>query len=163
MLFCLTSCDAVRTLAGRPTSADIAAKRVLLEQQRAQEQARLDSLALADSLARALADSLQAASNAFVAPAMVLKLSSMTEGELPALPARYYVMVGSFSTKEKFAEKVQQAQKASYTVQPIPLYSNRMTAVAVCPSQTLQEVSENYKKVIKEKFCPKDAFILAVE
>ena len=40
----LTGCDFFRTLAGRPTSADIAAKRALIERTEQQEAARRDSI-----------------------------------------------------------------------------------------------------------------------
>lgn len=176
LLFCVSSCDFFRMVAGRPTSKAIEAKRVQLEEEEQSRQladsmaylavlseirdsiARADSLAQAEEEARALA-----LDDATVTPpAMVINVSTMVK-KLPQLKGRYYVIVGTFSTEEKLNATVKSIESAGYEAQTISVFRNTMTAVCVCPSKSLREVSEAYKKVIKEKFCPKDAYILAIQ
>ena len=152
----LGGCDFFRRAAGRPTSADIAAKRDAIERETMAHEARMDSLRrvrkqMTDSLA--VLDSIKNFSNSVVA-ARQLKAESKA-----GLEARYYVIVGSFS---KVGNARSFADKVSATGYPATLiaYKNGFTAVGICPSDNLQEVYASLKKVSKEAFCPKGAWIL---
>lgn len=176
MLFCVSSCDFFRVVAGRPTSREINARKAQMEllaqeeqqaRQLADSMAYLavlaeirDSIARADSLAQQEALALEDAS--YVAPVMVINVSTMVK-KVPQLKGRYYVIVGTFSEKETLDKTLASIESAGYESQTISVFRNTMTAVCVCPSRSLKEVSEAYKKVIKEKFCPKDAYILAIQ
>ncbi len=169
LVLSLGSCDALRSIAGRPTSKDIAGKKVLIaEKIEAERQAHIaDSLAavreaqVRDSIERARADSLDAVYRTM--KGSVRLLSEVGGLPLPKLQSKYYILVGTFATQAKMNEKVSQAQQAGYAVQLIPIRSRHLTAVGVCPSETLEQVFEQFPKVRKEKFCPRDAYIIAVE
>jgi len=152
----LGGCDFFRRAAGRPTSADIAAKRDAIERETMAHEARMDSLRqvqkqISDSLA--VMDSIKAFSKSVV-EARQLKAESKA-----GLGARYYVIVGSFSkvsNARAFADKI---TAKGYPATLIS-YKNGFTAVGICPSDKLQEVYASLKKVSKEPFCPKGAWIL---
>ena len=153
--FCLAlplsqGCDFFRKVAGRPTSADISAKRELIAER---EAARADSLAAAarrtaDSLA--LVDSLRNLSSPIVA-------SRPVAGQ--DLPLPFYVIVGSFGKEANARAFAEKTAAAGYPATLIP-YKNGFTAVGVCPSADLPSAYEALKKVRKEPFCPSGVWIL---
>jgi Sporulation related domain. len=177
----LGGCDFFRVLAGRPTSREIEAKRMLilgqdtLSQQPATDPARpvLDLLPGEDT-----ADGTQ------TAPQTEQVKVPKTEPTPPAPPAnlgntkistrssatftqnrpeyRYYVMIGTFSTRENAVKLASRVEAAGYTTALIPFRSG-LTAVGVCPSDDLGVVCNALEKLRSESFCPKDAWILNIE
>ena len=177
----LGGCDFFRVLAGRPTSREIEAKRMLilgqdtLSQQAATDPARpvLDLLPGEDT-----ADGTQ------TAPQTEQVKVPKTEPTPPAPPAnlgntkistrssatftqnrpeyRYYVMIGTFSTRENAVKLASRVEAAGYTTALIPFRSG-LTAVGVCPSDDLGVVCNALEKLRSESFCPKDAWILNIE
>jgi hypothetical protein len=155
MLCLLGGCDFFRQLAGRPTSRDIAAKRVQIEQEAVAHQRRLDSLKavqkqISDSLATL--DSLRNAKEALVSSK---HLSSVGQ----VLPYRYYVLIGTFGSPGNADRQAARAEAAGYPATLIPL-RNGFTAVGISPSNSLIAVSESLKIIQRESFCPSDACIL---
>ena len=71
-------------------------------------------------------------------------------------------MVGAFSSSANAARQVARAEKAGFTATVIPL-KNGISAVGVCPTNSLTEVCASLKKVRREPFCPADAWILRNE
>lgn len=161
-----TGCDFLRKVTGRPTSADIEAKRLEilkmedLKAKQAEAQSRLDSLraleqAMADSLA--IMDSLKEISSG-----TIFHPVDLGGLERPLLTARYYIVVGSFKHKAN-AEKVFD-EVARYDYKPILMsFKNGFHAVGVCPSDKLSVLFEDLKLVRQEKFCPKDVWVLLNE
>ena len=177
----LGGCDFFRVLAGRPTSREIEAKRMLilgqdtLSQQAATDPARpvLDLLPGEDT-----ADGTQ------TTPQTEQVKVPKTEPTPPAPPAnlgntkistrssatftqnrpeyRYYVMIGTFSTRENAVKLASRVEAAGYTTALIPFRSG-LTAVGVCPSDDLGVVCNALEKLRSESFCPKDAWILNIE
>ena len=177
----LGGCDFFRVLAGRPTSREIEAKRMLilgqdtLSQQAATDPASpvLDLLPGEDT-----ADGTQ------TAPQTEQVKVPKTEPTPPAPPAnlgntkistrssatftqnrpeyRYYVMIGTFSTRENAVKLASRVEAAGYTTALIPFRSG-LTAVGVCPSDDLGVVCNALEKLRSESFCPKDAWILNIE
>ena len=166
--FCLLGgCDFIRTLAGRPTSHELASKRELIEQQAADVQRKKDSLEAVASQERerirkwvtdslALEDSLRRSGDD------VVKTSERMGVSNASLTYRYYVMIGAFSSSANAARQAARAEKAGYTSAVIPL-KNGISAVGVCPTNSLTEVCNALKKVRQEPFCPGDAWILKNE
>ena len=153
-------CDFFRGLAGRPTSAEIAEKRVAIEaveaEAAAREQARLDSLRIVEEAA---ADSLAALSKLETLNAKVLAVSEIgaVYGDLCQ---GYSIIVGSFksvSNAGRMAAKVADEGYASSVLR----FSNGMAAVAVEPRTKIADAVRVYEKVKSEKFCPDDAWILS--
>ncbi|MCR4859901.1 MAG: SPOR domain-containing protein [Bacteroidales bacterium] len=152
----LGGCDFFRQLAGRPTSRDIEAKRVRIEQEAISHQRRIDSLKavqkqISDSLATL--DSLRNSKESLISTKQL-----PTKGKYQ-LDYRYYVMIGAFSTPAYASRQASKAEAAGYEATLIP-FKNGFTAIGICPSNSLPEVFASLRKVRREKFCPADAWIL---
>ena len=159
----LSSCDFIRTIAGRPTSAQI--EQMRQEQMAAQEarhQATLDSLAkvekqMADSLEaleKHLLDSLSQAQGTVLNPA---KLGGLYTTKLEA---KYCIVVGAFRNRAYAERKLTQCKEAGYNSASIISFRNGLMAVAVCPSDSLAETVKTLKQLRGQGICPPDSWIL---
>lgn len=152
-----TGCDTFRRLAGRPTSAEIEAKRaVVMAKREAEHQAHLDSLRkvekqMQDSLA--VIDSLKTMNVNVLNPAEKGGLSATR------LEHRYYVIVGSFVDKGNAEAQCRAAEKNGYQATMID-FRNGYTAVGVCPADSIVTAYDSLKKVREESFCPDGVWIL---
>lgn len=165
LAFCaliLQGCDFVRTVAGRPTSAqldEIRKDRMAAEE--ARHQARLDSMAKAEkAMAEALAareaqllDSLTQAKGTVLNPS---KLGGLFTTKLES---KYYIVVGAFRTRSYAERKLTQCNSAGYTATIIS-FRNGLLAVAICPSNNLEETLKTLKKLRGTEVCPQDGWIL---
>ena len=156
-----TGCDTFRRLAGRPTSAEIEAKRKVIElAEAAKHQARMESLTriekqMADSLA--VLDSLNGKNGAAMRePA---RMGGISAG---SLKNKYYIIVGAFMDKGNAEFMKNQVTGAGYEAELI-YFRNGYTCVGVCPTDNLVEEYSNLQKLKAEKFCPEDIWILVNE
>ncbi|MCR5244695.1 MAG: SPOR domain-containing protein [Bacteroidales bacterium] len=155
----LCGCDSFRRLAGRPTSEDIAAKKVMIEQERAAHQARLDSLRRVE---KALADSLALLDEIKASKTMILTTADIKGAAAAGLQYRYYVVVGTFGDRQNAQGLAAKAEAAGYSSQLIP-YRNAFTSVGVGGTNSLAEAWATLGKVKGEKFCPVDVWVLVNE
>jgi len=159
-LFAVTGCDFFRGLAGRPTSEDIENKKIeILRAQQAAEQARLDSIRLQQQIALdslAALDSIKQYGGTILNPARHGGLFTTK------LEARYYVMIGAFMFRSNAEALLKRAKAAGYEPAIIN-FNNGMNGVGLCPCNNIVEAKEALKAVKKEKFCPKDVWILLNE
>ena len=175
VLVAVSGCDFFRKVAGRPTSSDIQEKKILIERDKAdklakaQEQARLDSLAEV-KLKMALAeeamkqDSLAALKALYDQNCMLYDLKSLKGLASGELSHRYYIVIGSFKEEENADKQLAKVEKKNASLEPQKIhFRNRMIAVGVCPSNKLTEVVEVLDEVKAYPFCPKDAWILVNE
>lgn len=153
-----TGCDAFRKLAGRPTSADIAAKREVLEMaEAARHKAHLDSLA---RIEKQMADSLAVLDSLKNMKGTALRNPSAMGGIYTGeLRSKYYIIVGSFMDKGNADFLKKQVAGFGYDAELIN-FRNGYTAVGICPTDNLVEEYVNLKKVKEEKFCPDGVWIL---
>ena len=152
-----SGCDAFRFLAGRPTSADIEAKRADIE---AAEAAALKSKE--DSLERVRkmdADSVAALDSLRRSKITVVNSSSMGGLIKGALEHNFYIVIGSFKDRSNAEYMRRKAQDAGCTAELVD-FRNGYVAVAVLPSDSIVSAYENLKKVKGESFCPADAWVL---
>lgn len=165
LLLTLTGCDFVRTLAGRPTSAQVEQiHKDRMAREEALHQARLDSMKrvqqqMADSLAALeayLLDSLSQAKGTILNPA---KLGGLYATKLEA---RYCIIVGAFRNRAYAERKLKACNEAGYTASIIS-FRNGLLAVGVCPSDSLDETVKTVKKLRGQGVCPKDSWILINE
>lgn len=168
----VSSCDMFRTMVGRPTSADIAAKKAKIEQFEAlrQQPAPADSLASADTLGEAgqpvavqvgesSEDSLAAAAALKESGAKVAESRLLTTEAKGSLTHRYYIIVGAFSSRDNASKLVSKISAKGYEACVIA-YRSGLTAVGVCPSNSLTEACAALGVLRGESFCPADAWIL---
>lgn len=152
-------CDFFRTLAGRPTSGEIEEKRAAVERlERAKEQARLDSVRVAE---KAAADSLSAVALVDSLGVKMLPLSGLGGAE-GGMASAYVIVVGSFrnvGNAEGMAARVSEAGYAASVMK----FESGMFSVVVKPCSRLADAVASYVKVKSEKFCPEDAWILCNE
>ena len=152
----LGGCDFFRQLAGRPTSRDIEAKKVLIEREAEEHQRRLDSL---EKVQKQISDSLATLDSLRDAKGSIISTRQLATGGKYSLPYRYYVVIGSFASPDNAKRQAGKAEKAGYPATMIP-FKNGFTSVAICPSNSLTTVYASLKKLRSEAFCPVDAWIL---
>ena len=152
-------CDAFRRLAGRPTSAEIAAKRELIRQEEAAHQARLDSLKLIE---KAMADSLQIVDSINALPSSIIPAGDVRGLQVSGLQYRYYVVVGAFSKESNIAKMEGFASEKGYATVRIP-FDNGFTAVGLCGTNVLAEAYASLRHIRSEEFCPEDVWVLVNE
>lgn len=159
-LAAMASCDFLRSAAGRPTSEDIALKRAELKKAEQAAAARSDSLRIAEAARKADAE----AEAAFDALKLKTRAAStLSRVDASSLKSRYYIVIGAFgnvSNAERLASKSDQAGLGATLVKYL---GGRMTAVAVCPSETKAELYRNLQKARQHSFCPEDAWVLTNE
>ena len=168
LAFCAATfqgCDFVRTLAGRPTLAQLEQiRQKQIQEEEARHQARLDSMervqkALADSIAALeahLIDSLSQARGTIVNPS---KLGGLFTTKLDA---KYCIIVGAFRNRAYAERKLAACNDAGYKATIIS-FRNGLQAVAVCPSNSLDETVKILKQLRGQGICPPDGWILVNE
>lgn len=156
----LTGCDFFRSIAGRPTSEDIENKRIeIMRAEEAALQLRLDSLKLAQQVAR---DSLEALESIKQYGGSILNPSALGGLFATKLESRYYIIVGSFRSRSNAEALLVKASQKGYAPALIS-FRNGMIAVGLCPVNRLQDALESLKTVREETFCPSDVWILVNE
>ena len=174
VMLLVSGCDFFRKVAGRPTSADIQAKKTEIacvearKAEQAREQARLDSLeavARKEREAREMAerDSLAAHQTLKEKGCQIYNLDSLKGLSSGELGHRYYLIVGSFkegTNADKFVSKVAKDS----LMQPVKVkFRTGMIAVGVCPRNKIDDMPSVIEEVRTKTFCPKDAWILVNE
>lgn len=158
----LTGCDFMRKLAGRPTSEDIELKRLeLIRAEEAALKARLDSLKNIEQ--RMLKDSLDALDSIRQLGGSILNPASLGGLFATKLESRYYIILGSFRVRSNAESLFNRAKDAGYRPALISFGKGGLIAVGVCPVNRLQDAYKSLSEVRKEKFCPKDVWILVNE
>ena len=163
----MSGCDFFRTLAGRPTSADIEVIRTEIQRvEAAALKARLDSLEreriarVKDSLMRA--DSVAALDSIVEKTGPLLspdKFKGMSSGEFEA---KYYIVVGAFRSSANAYSFKHKADNRGYESR-VFCFKNGLCVVGVCPTNSVREAQRALKKVSEESFFPRGAWVLVKE
>lgn len=171
LVLSVSSCDLFRSLAGRPTSAEL--KSAIERQQNAAE---TEKQTITEEPAGTAEQAAAPEETLAVAPAkaekeeytMVKREGRMsvplaythTNSTLKATPEHsYYIIVGTYRQKPTLNKMIKDAHDAGYETFLLE-YSNGLTSVGLMPCDNLGEAIDAYAKVSKEDFCPKDACIL---
>ncbi|MBO7076690.1 MAG: SPOR domain-containing protein [Bacteroidales bacterium] len=172
----LSGCDFFRVLAGRPTSREIEEKRkAILLLDAAEPQADTVQLAEEPVVEQPAASETKPADEPAKQPETKQEVKQTTasggirvstrKAEIfndPKPEYRYYVMIGTFGSRDNAVRLSGKAGEAGYPVTLLP-FGNGMTTVAVCPTNDFGDVCAALEKLRKESFCPKDACILKIE
>ena len=78
------------------------------------------------------------------------------------LETRYYIVVGAFRNRAYAERKLKACNEAGYTA-TIVSFRNGLNAVAVCPSNSLDETLKTLKGLRGKSICPDDGWILINE
>lgn len=176
LVLSVSSCDLFRSLAGRPTSAEL--KSAIERQQNAAETKKQTITEEPAGTTQQAAIKEQTAPEETIAVpstqaekeeyTMVKREGRMsvplaythTNSTLKATPEHsYYIIVGTYRQKPTLNKMIKDAHDAGYETFLLE-YSNGLTSVGLMPCDNLGEAIDAYAKVSKEDFCPKDACIL---
>lgn len=169
LVLSVSSCDLFRSLAGRPTSAEL--KSAIEKQQNSAQQMQ----AITEEPAITTEQTAPEETIAVASPqakkeeyTMVKREGRMsvplaythTNSTLKATPEHsYYIIVGTYRQRPTLNKMIKDAHDAGYETFLLE-YSNGLTSVGLMPCDNLGEAIDAYAKVSKEDFCPKDACIL---
>lgn len=169
LVLSVSSCDLFRSLAGRPTSAEL--KSAIEKQQNSAQQMQ----AITEEPAETTQQTAPEETIAVASPqakkeeyTMVKREGRMsvplaythTNSTLKATPEHsYYIIVGTYRQRPTLNKMIKDAHDAGYETFLLE-YSNGLTSVGLMPCDNLGEAIDAYAKVSKEDFCPKDACIL---
>lgn len=169
LVLSVSSCDLFRSLAGRPTSAEL--KSAIEKQQNSAQQMQ----AITEEPAETTEQTAPEETIAVASPqakkeeyTMVKREGRMsvplaythTNSTLKATPEHsYYIIVGTYRQRPTLNKMIKDAHDAGYETFLLE-YSNGLTSVGLMPCDNLGEAIDAYAKVSKEDFCPKDACIL---
>lgn len=169
LVLSVSSCDLFRSLAGRPTSAEL--KSAIEKQQSSAQQMQditeepaitTEQTAPEETIAVA---STQAEKEEYTMVKREGRMSvplayTHTNSTLKATPEHsYYIIVGTYRQKPTLNKMIKDAHDAGYETFLLE-YSNGLTSIGLMPCDNLGEAIDAYAKVSKEDFCPKDACIL---
>ena len=169
LVLSVSSCDLFRSLAGRPTSAEL--KSAIEKQQSSAQQMQAiteepaittEQTAPEETIAVA---SPQAKKEEYTMVKHEGRMSvplayTHTNSTLKATPEHsYYIIVGTYRQRPTLNKMIKDAHDAGYETFLLE-YSNGLTSVGLMPCDNLGEAIDAYAKVSKEDFCPKDACIL---
>ena len=133
-----SGCDFFRTLAGRPTSSDIEAKRqvIRIEEERKAALAAADTIAMQkDSVPEAVAVTQEAGKK------------------------RFYIVLATFS-KEENARKFQSRIADKGYPGELLGFKGGYTAVGICGTDDESEIKESLKEIKRQDFCPEGVWII---
>ena len=151
-----TGCDAFRSLAGRPTSEDIEAKREQIVALEAFRQARQDSIRLEQELIakyNAAQEAVLSSGLVVITPESIRSLSGVN------LDFKYALMLGSFKMEEN-AEKLSSRIREKGYDAALVKYNNGSVAVGAAPTSDPVEFFAALNSLREDEICPEDAWIL---
>lgn len=156
----LQGCDVFRKLLGRPTAAEIEAKRLeIIRNRESIHRYRIDSLRRVE---KQIADSLVILDSIKQMNGTILNPASMGGLFTTKLDYRYYIIVGAFTKRLNAEELLKSVQKSGY-IGTIINFKNGFNAVGICNTNSLKQAFSSLKTVKNEVFCPKDVWILVNE
>jgi len=159
----LTGCDQIRRLAGRPTSADIEVIRQRIADDEAREQARLDSIKLAEArAAKDRADSI-AAADSFALMGNYVRTPNRLHGiRKGTIDHRFYVAVGAFKQEANAQRLSDRYDQEKY--HPTVIFTGTgLNVVLVSPTNRIQDAYRAFTEVKQNPLCPKEAWVLAAD
>ena len=162
-LAALSSCDFLRTVAGRPVSADIGAKREVLARKEAERAAALARIeAEKAAVQKRIADSTAALASLTDAGVVITPLSAMKLRLIDQPTNKYCLIMGAFSQPGNASAQIQRIQSAGYEAGCMQCARVGLLVYA-CPSDDLVSFAANVAALRKEKFCPADSWVLVKE
>lgn len=155
-----SGCDMFRRMAGRPTAEELDRMRIeMMARKEAEHQARIDSLRQVE---RRLSDSLAILDSLRQMHGTILNPSEMGGLFTTRLNARYYVVVGSFRSRNNAESLFRTVSEDGFS--PVLInFRNGFNAVAIAPADNLRDVLDSMRDIRSRDFCPEDVWILVNE
>lgn len=157
----VSGCDFFRKMAGRPTSADIAELRALIEAEEREDALKKEAALKArrDSIEAFQRDSAAMAKVIGTRDFLVSGTNLISSSAKQALPGRYMIVIGAFrdqNNAQKLADSIGEKGHEAVLIR----YCNGCTAVGLDPSGTLVDAYRAFQSAKSDGLCPKDAWIL---
>lgn len=145
-LLSLGGCDFLRRMAGRPTSADIEAKRELILQDSLKRQAIADSLERVRQARLAYeADSVAVMDTISRLGIIVKSVSDVSSLKNVSFPARYWLVTGAFRSESNASRLVSRLEQLGFECRSVK--SRRgLTTVLAAPNVTVRGLFDDYKR-----------------
>ena len=156
----VASCDFMRKVAGRPTSQDLQAMVAAKEQEKEQAERALLERQQRERELQYQADSLLAVQT--MEGIVVNRLSDLNVRITTELPAKYNVVLGAFSDATNADKLISQLKEAGYEASAMR-YRSGKTAVLACSTDSFVELGKSFASLQKEKYCPKDVWVIVKE
>ena len=149
-------CDFFRTLAGRPTSREIDAKREIIRRQEAAVKTE-ESLPAVEDTATTVEKTTMAVDKtepAVKQPEASVEVKPSVDGK-----KRFYVVIASFSNPENAKKSLARMADRGYQGELLSLKGG-YTGVGICGTDDEQEIKESLKQVKRQDFCPPGIWII---
>ena len=146
----VTGCDFFRTLAGRPTSREIEAKRAIISHQESATQ-KVDEAAVP-------ADTVQVVTEP-VEEAAPVKEKTVEKKPSADGRKRYYVVIASFSNPDNAKKSLARMADKGYQGEILGLKGG-FYGVGLCGTDDEQEAKESLKELKRQDFCPAGIWII---
>ena len=160
-------CDFLRSVAGRPTSSELQAKRTAIAVREMEErEAEARERRVRDSLAAVEKHRLDsAAAETYFKEARVprIRVGSFPGLRTDGFPQRYCVILAGFSQPQNAEHFAATLKEAGYTPVILSYVRGARSMVGIDPTDDPAALRASYEKVRAEKFCPRDAWILVNE
>lgn len=153
-LLSVSSCDFIRTVAGRPTSADLKARKAAMEMR---EKALKDSIALVQARARREAERAEAVA---AIEEMGFKISDRFSFGTPVTVMDYenYAIIGVYRNSTVADRQVEYVSARGFI--PGRLYfENGAQAVYIHASDNLKDIAQTLAEAKAKGACPKDSWV----
>ncbi|MBR4756920.1 MAG: SPOR domain-containing protein [Bacteroidales bacterium] len=142
----VTGCDFFRRLAGRPTSAEIEAKRQAIAQKES-----------SDSLAALAAVESQPVQETEQQAAPETQTVPETKPEIGK--KRFYIVMASFSNQDNARKCLAKMEERGYPGVLLG-FKGGFTGVGICGTDDEQEAKESLKEIKRQDFCPTGVWII---
>lgn len=155
-LLMLTGCDFLRTVAGRPTSADLQAKLESINRTASERAAAANkAVAAAQDTLKHNTDSADSAGEIREQAPAAQEQTADTAQQVSSRPP-YYVIVGTFSVSENAENYSRELQEKGYNAKAFP--SRGMVAVGVYPDDPSVPSDVFLSKVLADPSFPRDSW-----
>ena len=152
-------CDTFRSLAGRPTSAEIEAKREAIAQLKsAQGETHEEHIRTLRTAEQEISDSVASVEGLRRVP----RFSAERVGIAERPSHRLYIVIGMYSTDENARRAASLMESQGYPAEIIG-YKSGKRAVGVCGSNKIGELYESFTRFSDEPYCPEGVWILVNE
>ena len=154
LLQAATACDFIRTVAGRPTSDQIAAKAALIQEH---EQAVLDSLRMEALIQQERQE--EELARVMIAEMGYKMNDSFSFGNpLTTLVEKYYVIIGVYRTNAVADKQIADVTAKGFNPTRL-LFNDGVQYVVMCSSNNLKVISTALRQATELGACPKDTWI----
>lgn len=163
-ILCVSGCDFLRRVAGRPTSAELqdkAAKLEAIAAKEAEKKAQIDTAALREAemkAAAALEEEINAALHELSRKGVTISSAFGYGKPLEPIRNKYNIVAGVFRNAESAENLVQKAKAAGFGAY-LTAFSGGVNAFFLDGGDNPKDFADKISRAIEEGLCPSDTWI----